>query len=570
MRYLALVTDYDGTLASNDKVSEDTIRALERLRASGRRVILLTGRRLDDLLTVCPYTYIFDCIVAENGAVIYEPGTRNVQMLANPPSKQLVQALQRRGVEPLDMGEVVLATVEQHRVTAQDVISELGLEAQVICNRGAVMILPAGINKATGLHHALQKLGLSRHEVVGIGDAENDHSYLASCECAVAVANAIPSIQERVAFVTQLENGAGVRELIEELVADDLRRMEGKLFHHFVLIGNRVDGSPVSIAPYGLNILIAGPSSSGKSTLTAGIAERLIAKDYQVCIVDPEGDYGTLHNIVGLGNRWREPGISEILAILEDSKINLAINLLGIPLEDRPDFFVQLAPQLQAMRARTGRPHWLVVDEAHHMLPTAHGHTSRSLPRELGETILVTVHPDHVSPVILSQMNLVIAIGHSPEKTLGNFAAATNRVLNWPENLTYKPGHVVAWFIKDSITPFSMCPQPGRAERIRHLRKYAEGNLRWHSFYFRGPEGRQNLRAQNLVIFSQLAEGIDEETWMFHLHRGDFSRWFRYSIRDDFLASEVERIECRADLAPWQTRQMIRELINARYTLPEC
>jgi hypothetical protein len=113
-----------------------------------------------------------------------------------------------------------------------------------------------------------------------------------------------------------------------------------------------------------------------------------------------------------------------------------------------------------------------------------------------------------------------------------------------------------------------MEPSPGRAQRIRHHRKYAEGDLRWHSFYFRGPDDRHNLKAQNLTIFCQIAEGIDEETWMYHLRRGDYSRWFRHAIRDELLADDAERIERRSDLAPWQTRKAISELVHARYTLP--
>lgn len=85
-------------------------------------------------------------------------------------------------------------------------------------------------------------------------------------------------------------------------------------------------------------MLIAGPSGCGKSTLTAGIIERLIEKDYQACIVDPEGDYGTLRDVVALGNQWRAPSVAEVLSILNDPKINVSVNLLGIPLDDRPDF----------------------------------------------------------------------------------------------------------------------------------------------------------------------------------------------------------------------------------------
>jgi len=569
MRYLALATDYDGTLASNDRVSDPAVRALERLRVSGRRVILVTGRRLDDLLTVCSCVQLFDLVVAENGAVVYAPDSREETRLANPPSKLLIQGLQARGVEPLEIGQVMVATHAPHRAAVQDVIWELGLEAQVIGNRGAVMVLPAGVNKATGLEYALRELGLSRHEVVGVGDAENDHSFLERCECAVAVANAAPSIKAIAAFVTAAENGNGVIELIDELIANDLHRLTGTLPQHFILLGKRTDGTAVQLSPYGHNMLVAGPSGCGKSTLTAGIIERLIEKDYQVCIVDPEGDYGTLRDVVALGNQWRAPSVNEVLSILEDPKINLSVNLLGIPLDDRPDFFAQLAPNLQAMRARTGRPHWLVVDEAHHLLPDTWGHAASVLPQRLHETILVTVHPDHVVPEILAPIDVVVAIGHSPEKTLGNFAGATGQTIIWPVDMVYQADRVVVWFDEGGQAPFAMQAQPGRAERIRHHRKYAEGNLRWHSFYFRGPDNHHNLKAQNLVVFCQIAQGIDESTWMYHLRRGDYSRWFRHAIKDDHLADETERVERRSDLAPWQTRQMITELVNARYTLPE-
>lgn len=568
MRYLTLVADYDGTLAADNRMAEATADALRRLKVSGRRAIMVTGRRLDELLKVCAYPALFDLIVAENGAVIYDPATCRETVLANPPSKAFLQALRTRRITPLEIGEVIVATVESQRSAVQEVLWELGLEHQIIGNRGSVMVLPPGVNKASGLAVALRKLGLSRHEAVGIGDAENDHSFLESCECAAAVANAVPSLAANVDLVTSGENGRGVCELIDELIRDDLVRLQDQIERNRILLGHRADERPVCFAPYGCNILVAGPSASGKSTLTAAVIERLIDKDYQVCVVDPEGDYGTLDNVVALGNQLRAPSISEILGVLEDPKLNLSVNLLGIPLGERSEFLAQLMPNLHALRARTGRPHWLVLDEAHHMLPQSWGPIALELPRQLGEVLLVTVHPEHVSPKMLATVDIVLAIGSEPEKTLGAFARVTQRDLTWPEKLAPQPGKVVAWFARAGKPPFQLVPQPGRAERIRHLRKYAEGDLRWHSFYFRGPHGSSNLKAHNLAIFSHLAEGIDEETWLFHLRRGDYSRWFRGAIRDAHLADEAERIEQRHDLTPWQTRQLIRELISARYTLP--
>jgi hypothetical protein len=129
MRYLALATDYDGTLSADGGVSEQVIRALEHLRTSGRRAILVTGRRLDDLLMVCSCVPLFDLIVAENGGIVYAPHSREKMRLANPPSKLLIKGLQARGVEPLEIGQVVVSTLAPHRAAVQDVIWELGLEA---------------------------------------------------------------------------------------------------------------------------------------------------------------------------------------------------------------------------------------------------------------------------------------------------------------------------------------------------------------------------------------------------------------------------------------------------------
>jgi len=494
MRYLALAVDYDGTAAVDDRLTDSAAAAIERLRVSGRRAVLVTGRRIAELLRVCPNVDLFDLIVAENGAVLYDPKQRDEIPLASPLPASFAEQLRERGVAPLEIGSVIVATQEPHGPVMLDVIRQLGLELQVVFNRSAIMALPPGVNKGSGLQVALRKLGLSQHEAVAIGDAENDHSLLECSECGVAVANAVPSLKERAAFVTKGANGSGVAELIDELVANDLRRMEGRLEQHLLLIGKRGDGTAVRIPPYGRNILIAGPSGSGKSTLTAGLIERLIDKAYQVCIIDPEGDYSTLQGIVCLGNPQRAPSVGEVLSSLEDPATNLAVNLLGLPLQDRPPFFSQLIAGLQALRARTGRPHWIVLDEAHHMLPQSWGHVSSVLPSHLGEAILVTVHPDHVAPAVLAPIDLVIAVGEEPERTMKKFAGAVAQPLTWPSSLSYEQGKVVAWLVRDEQPPFMVEPQPCRAERIRHHRKYAEGNLRYHSFYFRGPEGRLNLR----------------------------------------------------------------------------
>lgn len=72
-----------------------------------------------------------------------------------------------------------------HRIL--DVIRERELPLVILFNRSRLMILPQSISKATGLREALSVLRLSPHNTIAIGDAENDHSMLETCEVGVAV-----------------------------------------------------------------------------------------------------------------------------------------------------------------------------------------------------------------------------------------------------------------------------------------------------------------------------------------------------------------------------------------------
>jgi len=218
VRYLALATDYDGTLASHGAVAPETLEALRRLAATGRKLILVTGRRIDDLIRVFPEVGIFDRVVAENGPLLYRPQSRETRGLSEPPPAAFVEKLRRLGVEPLTVGQVFVATEQPNERVVLEVIGELSLDLQVILNKSAVMVLPALVNKATGLRAALEELGVSAQDVVGIGDAENDEAFLAMCGCGVAVGNALDSLKVRADRVTIAENGAGVREMIESMI----------------------------------------------------------------------------------------------------------------------------------------------------------------------------------------------------------------------------------------------------------------------------------------------------------------------------------------------------------------
>ena len=217
MKYRGLACDYDGTLAWDGVVRPSTLEALKGFRATGGRLILVTGREMPDLVQTFTQPEIFDRIVAENGALLCRPAQGESIPLGEPPPLKFVESLIKKGVEPVSVGAVIVSTVHPHETTVLETIRELGLELEVIFNKGAVMVLPTGINKASGLKVALAELNLTRQEVAAIGDAENDHAFLELCGLSAAVGNALPALKARADLVMQSDHGDGVVELIGKL-----------------------------------------------------------------------------------------------------------------------------------------------------------------------------------------------------------------------------------------------------------------------------------------------------------------------------------------------------------------
>ncbi|TIW95234.1 HAD family hydrolase [Mesorhizobium sp.] len=564
MYFIALATDYDGTLAHDGIVTKKTLSALEQLKKTGRKLILVTGRELPDLKRVFPELALFDKVVAENGALVYTPASEEERTISPSPSADLVAGLKKRGVKPLSVGRSIVATWEPHQATVLDVIKELGLELEIIFNKGAVMILPSGINKATGLAAALGDLRLSPRNAVGVGDAENDHAFLQACGCRVAVDNALPAVKNTADLVTRGARGKGVEELIGKLIKHD--RGLVKRPRDGILLGTS-GGKDVYLSPTD-TVLIAGSSGIGKSTLATALTERFVETGYQFCIFDPEGDYDGLQGAVKLGDGSSVPTKEQLLDLIEKPDTNVVVNGLALRVNERPDFFADLLPGLGSFRYRTARPHWLVIDEAHHLLPKRRDDTRAVLSLELPGTVLITVHPEAISTDALRLVTAVIALGPKAKSVVRTFCHETG--VEEPGAMSSQKGdRVLFWRPRNGKKPMSVKAIEPRQSLKRHSRKYAEGQLdEAGSFYFRGPDDAMNLRAHNLIIFAQMAEGIDDKTWEHHLRAGDYSEWFRHQIRDKDLARETETAEKDKTLSAQESRKRVLDAVRRRYTAP--
>lgn len=214
MPFHVLATDFDGTIAHDGRVDGDTLAALRRAHEDRIRLILVTGREIPSLVNTFAHVDVFDLVVAENGAVLLDPQGQRLHQLAIAPPPELLDWLTGRGV-PLSVGHSIVATVQPHEDQVREALRALALPWEVILNKGAVMALPIGTSKRTGLERALRDLGESLEGTVGVGDAENDRAFLDICGLSVAVANALEAIKATADLVTHGARGEGVAELLQ-------------------------------------------------------------------------------------------------------------------------------------------------------------------------------------------------------------------------------------------------------------------------------------------------------------------------------------------------------------------
>jgi len=568
--------DYDGTIAEYGRVSETTARALERVRESGRKVVLVTGRTLQDLQQACPdHERMFDAIVGENGAVLYLPALREVRTLGEPPEATLLQELRRRGVA-FALGTSSIHTAATAAQASLAAIRAAGVERTLVFNRASLMLLPAGVTKGSGLGAALAAMEMSSHNTIGIGDGENDHAFLALCEYAVAVGDAVPALRERADYVSRAPGPGGVVEFIEEHVLNDLDLLLGSLPRHQLRLGGTHDGTPVTIPVHGANVLVVGPSGSGKSTLAGVLAERLVETGRCLCLLDPEGDYQTLGELVGVvvfGGKGHQtlPTAQELERLFRHSRTSLVLNLSAMSRAEKVNYGAQVLATAAAVRGDRGLPHWIMIDEAHHLMPAEGSPAADALSTAREGICLITLAADMLPPRVVELMNAVAS-------TELNTFAEGRRALARREGLAcfgqmsdaaLVPGEMLLARVDGPAPQASrFLVDRRRSAHRRHIRKYAEGELPPdRSFYFRGPEGELNLRAENLVRFCELAEGVDDATWEHHLRRSEYSTWLRGMIKDPDLGQEAEEVERAYSLTAGETRRRLLEAIRRRYAV---
>ncbi|HYQ97877.1 MAG TPA: HAD hydrolase family protein, partial [Candidatus Nitrosocosmicus sp.] len=313
---------------------------------------------------------------------------------------------------------------------------------------------------------ALKEMGLSPHNVAAVGDAENDHALLALCECSVAVANALPVLQEKADFVTAAANGAGVAELINEIIASDLRDRDTGLTRHHLLLGTATDGRQIRISPFASNILLAGSSHDQRRNVATSFIENLCKQRYQYCLLDPRGAFEGVPDAIGLGRHKRAPTVDEIIRLLKDPAENAIINLSGVSVRQRTSFVQELFARLQQLRARTGHPHWIVVDEAQDVLSRSWQPAPLDIPPQFEGMMCVTGNPAAVARSIWSCVNIVLALDPSGAAAFSQLPGLSQGMFEIPP-ISTDADEAIIW-LRNAGAPFKIKQLGSGKDRIRN------------------------------------------------------------------------------------------------------
>lgn len=580
MKFSVLIVDFDGTIAHNDQLDPDVRAAIGELRARGIVVMIATGRILDDLRRVAGSLHFVDAVVAENGAVVHFPASGYTTVTGASPPAKLVDALDAEGVRA-HVGRVVVEADAADATRVLAVIRRLELPLVIAFNRGRLMILPQTISKATGVRQALTALRLSPHNAVGIGDAENDHELLQTCEVGVAVGWGSRALQTSADYVLPGDGPSAVASYIRNLA--HLRLIPAPVrARRRLLLGHTDDGQAMALAVRGRNVLVAGDPKSGKSWITGLLCEQLIMQGYGLCVLDPEGDYVSLEALPGVvvfGGADPLPRPRDLLRALRHADVSVVIDLSHASQRDKIEYLRTVLPALATLRRHTGLPHRIVLDEAHYVL-----NGTDALPLldlELNGYTLVTYRVSKLPEKLLNASQAIVVTRESdPREVRALFAlcqtcSRQRSDTEWDQllsSLTLGEAFVlpVTDEAQGDIRRIRLAPR--LTPHVRHVAKYIDipvQESRAFVFWRNGhvtPERARTLREFATAVERSPLAALDG-----HLRRGDFSRWIEDVFGDYPLGETMRQLEqsYRAGPVTADFPAAIARAVRARYEFLE-
>jgi len=544
-----LAFDFDGTLALNGDVPPEVETALEQCHASGHVLFLVTGRRYETV-NLGHLGDLFAGIVWENGAVLTHTASGETYLPFGQLDTRLLKAIEEAGI-PFERGLAIAATWAPHDQALWRILSSLGGSTSIEYNKSAVMVLPPGATKGTGLERLLTLCGLSPRNLAAFGDAENDLSMLRLAEVSVAVADAVPAVIETADVLATAPGPQGVLEILKEYP------LSGKFLdiplkrERPILLGQTESGAAIHIPAArlaGLNLGVFGNSATGKSWMVGLIAEGLHHEDYQVLLIDPEGDFRGLRVLPRFmsvtGDRATLAPPSAVVSLIDEGGVSLVLDLSQYPIGLRSHYLVKLLRALRPVRERKFRPHWIVLDEAQEFLFEGSEVTMMLSPLlEAGGWAVVSYRPDRLSESVLTALHHLL-LTRLTERQIEDYLRAHCAVYSMKGvNLDQIP---IGSALLCGGELIRLRPSIRRVLQVRHLYKYLDVPLpQWKRFSFRTEKGHLGIEAASLHELSCLITRLPLESLEYHDQREDFVKWADGALGDEGFAARLRKVANR-------------------------
>lgn len=553
------------------------------VKEAGYVLILVTGRRLAVIPELGPFDELCEAIVAENGATIYYPLINRVETPFGKLADEVVQNLKLLNIG-VEFGEAIAATWTPHDRAVLDSIAKTGYAATLEYNKGAVMVLPPGATKGSGLKHALAKLGYSTRNVLACGDAENDRSMFEQADLSVAVSNATPNIRNLADLVLEKKGGEGCRDMLANLVQNKIPPYRCQP-NRRINLGNTLKKDPVCLSSFNFldsNWCIAGSSGTGKTWIAGLILEQLLDMGYQVCVIDPEGDYRSIKAVprtIVFGSAYSPPpAVSDVITLLEYAQINIILDLCQYNLDEKRDYVRRFLQALGGLRARRGVPHWFLLDEAHYFCQWGGDSLSELIMENAraGGFTFITYQVEGLPEALLNSIDhwIITKLQHEREtQHIQNILREQG--LPVPPSIQFGDIPKRQFYLSMGNTNQQEPPQSGivsldqmsrTTPHVRHLHKYLIAPLpSKKQFYFHTEHGEAAIKpAASLWEFSQILPLLPIDTIRYHLERKDFERWLRDIIKNDELAHQLRKIDNRM-LSDKVLKQTLCDTVNYHF-----
>jgi hypothetical protein len=523
------------------------------------RLVLVTGRTFFELLRVCERIDLFDAVVAENGGVLYFPTTGVLRDQALPPPPRLLAELDARDIV-YQRGRVIVGTARADEARVRGALATVGTRMVLVANRAALMLLPSGVSKGAGVREAIRALGLSFHDVLALGDAENDLDFFAACGFGACPLNAVPELKDRADWIFPGEDGDGIGAAITGPILGGTLPVARSARHRLALGWSAPTAEEVMIPERDVNVLIQGDPLSGKSWLAGVLIERLLGRHYAVCVIDPEGDYQVLAPLPGVtwsevrdGRDWaRALGRFD-----HDPAACVVLDLSTLAQAAKRPLLEDGLARIRERRRRQGLPHWVVLDEAHYSLHRG-GIPDAVVGIEDKGFCLVTYRASHIRESVLNATDVFLFARTTDGDELDFARRLAERLPADPADVaTTLPAIPQGEFLMirgEQAGPRTrtFVGAPRMTSHVRHLRKYADGQLpEGRRFFFRGVDGRVRATAGSLKELQDALGGVGADVLAFHAERADFSRWVLDVFADRELGRQLAKLERR-----WSRREI--------------